>query len=86
MSPSGFPASDVCVPMNCHREFGCVVRCASFCAKARITGHPEVGPNPLWWNVNFLLADYTYSVSAFGLRIRSGAYSSMNRLQVVLNG
>jgi hypothetical protein len=24
MSPSGFPASDVSVPMNCYRESGCV--------------------------------------------------------------
>src|SRR5215472_6808802 len=41
MSPSGFPASDVCVPMNCHREFGCVVRRAPFCARARVTGYAE---------------------------------------------
>src|SRR5215472_3139750 len=26
-------------------------------ATERMTGHPEVGPNPPWWNVNFLLAD-----------------------------
>jgi len=25
----------------------------------RMTGHPEVGRNPPWWNVNFLLADNT---------------------------
>src|SRR5215470_12129007 len=42
MSPSGFPASDVCVPMNCHREFGCVVRRAPFCARARVTSNPSV--------------------------------------------
>src|SRR5215475_4118529 len=42
MSPSSFPASDVRGPMNCHREFGCVVRRAPFCARARVTGNPEV--------------------------------------------